>query len=43
MDTDIFIAHVKADNIYKDITEVIETRFDTSNCETHRPLTKEKK
>ena len=29
MDTDSFIVHVKADDIYKDITEDVETRFDT--------------
>ena len=29
MDTDSFIFHVKADNIYKDIAEDVETRFDT--------------
>ena len=31
MDTDSFIVHVKADDIYKDIAEDVETRFDTSN------------
>ena len=30
MDTDSFIAHVKADGIYKDIAEDVERRFDTS-------------
>ena len=29
LDTDSFIIHVKADDIYKDIAEDIETRFDT--------------
>ena len=29
MNTDSFIVHIKADDIYKDITEDIETRFDT--------------
>ena len=28
-DTDNFIVHVKTDNIYKDIAEDIETKFDT--------------
>ena len=42
MDTDSFIAHVKADDIYKDIAEDVETRFDTSNFELDRPLPKEK-
>ena len=34
MDTDSFIVYVKADNIYKDIAEDFETRFDTSNYNT---------
>ena len=38
MDTDRFIFHVKADDIYKDIAKDIEKRFDTSNFETDRPL-----
>ena len=42
MDTDGFIVHVKTDNIYKDIAEDVETRFDTSNFEIHRPLPKGK-
>ena len=33
MDTDSFIVHVKTDDIYRDIAEDIETRFDTSNYE----------
>ena len=32
----------KTDDIYKDITEDVETRFDTSNNELDRPLPKEK-
>ena len=31
MDTDSFILHVKTDNIYKDISEDVKTRCDTSN------------
>ena len=31
MNTDSFIAQVKTDDIYKDIAEDVETRFDTSN------------
>ena len=31
MDTDTFIVYIKTDDIYKDIAEVVETRFDTSN------------
>ena len=37
MDTDSFI---KADDIYKDFAEDVETRFDTSNFEIDRPLPK---
>ena len=42
MDTDSFIVHVKADDIYKDLVEDGETRFDFSNFEKDRPLPKEK-
>ena len=42
MDTDSFIVHVKTDRIYKDIAEDVETRFDTSNFEIDRPLSKGK-
>ena len=38
MDTDNFIVHVKAEDIYKDIAEDVEKRFDTSNFEINRPL-----
>ena len=38
MDTDSFIIHVKADDIYNEIAEDIEIRFDTSNYELDRPL-----
>ena len=38
MDTDSFIVHVKADDIYKDFAEDVETRFDTSNFEIDRPF-----
>ena len=33
---------IKADNIYKDISEDIETRFEIENYELDRPLSKEK-
>ena len=33
MDTDSFTEYIKADDIYKDIAENIEKRFDTSNNE----------
>ena len=42
MDTD-FIGYINADDIYKDIAEDVETRFDTSNYELNRPLQKAKK
>ena len=38
MDTDSFIVHVKTDDIYKDIAEEVERRFDCSNFEIDRPL-----
>ena len=38
MDTDSFIVHVKAEDIYKDIAEDVEKRSDTSNFEINRPL-----
>ena len=38
----MFLVHVKTDNIYKDIAEYVETRFDTSNYEINRPFPKGK-
>ena len=38
MDTDNFIVHVKTEDIYKDIAEDLEKRFDTSNFEIDRSL-----
>ena len=43
MDTDSFIAYLKTDYIYKDISEDVETRFHTTNYELNRPLTKKNK
>ena len=43
MDTGSFIVYIKADDIYEDIAEDVETRFHTSNYELDRPLPKEKK
>ena len=34
--------YIKTDDIYKDIAEDVETRFDTSNYELDRPLPKGK-
>ena len=42
MDTPSFIVHIKTDDIYKDIVEDVQTRFDTSNNELDRPLPKGK-
>ena len=42
IDTENFIVCIKTDDIYKDIAEDVETRFDTSNYELDRPLPKEK-
>ena len=42
MDTDSFIVYIKTDNIYKDIAEDVETRFDTSNYGLNKPLPKGK-
>ena len=42
MDTGSFIVHVKTNNIYKDIAEDFETRFDLLNDEIDIPLPKEK-
>ena len=38
MGTDSFIIYVKAEDIYKDIAEDVESRFNTSNYEVNRPL-----
>ena len=40
MDTGSFIVHVKTDDIYKDIAEAIEARFDNSSFQIDRPLPK---
>ena len=47
LDTDSFIVHIRTEDIYKDIAEDVETRFDTSHYElecnsTDRPLPKGK-
>ena len=41
-DTESFIVYIKTDDIYKDIAEDIETRFDTLNYELERPFPKGK-
>ena len=40
MDTDSFIVYIKTYDIYRDIAENVETRFDTSNFELDRLLLK---
>ena len=42
MDTHSFIEYIKTDDIYKDIAEGVETRFDTLNYELNRPTPKRK-
>ena len=42
VDTNSLIVHVKANDIYKDIAEDVETRFDSSTFEIDRPLPKGK-
>ena len=42
MDTDSFLVYIKTEDLYKDIAENIETRFDTSNYELDKPLPKGK-
>ena len=42
MDMTSFFVYKKAHDIYKDIAEDMETRFDTSNYELDRPLPKGK-
>ena len=43
MDKDGFTVYIKTDDIYEDIAEAVETRFDTSNSELARSLPKGKK
>ena len=43
MDKDSFIVYIKTDDIYKNIAENVENRFDTSNNKLDRPLPKGKK
>ena len=40
MDTDGFIVYIKTNDIYRDIPEDVESRFDNSNYELDRPLPK---
>ena len=38
MDTDSFVMHIKTNDFYKDISDDVDNRFDTSNYETKRSL-----
>ena len=38
MGTDNFIIYIKAEDVYEDIANDVEKRFDTSNHEIDRPL-----
>ena len=38
MDTDSFIMNIKTNDFYKDISNDVENRFDTSNYEVNKPL-----
>ena len=38
MDTDSFIMNIKTNYFYKDISDDVDNRFDTSNYEVKRPL-----
>ena len=42
MDTYSFTVYIKADGLYKDISEDVELRFDTSKYELDGPLPKKK-
>ena len=42
MDTDSFNVHLKTDDVYKNIAEDVETKFDTSIFEIERASLKEK-
>ena len=36
MDTDSFIIHIKTEDVYEDIADEVEKRFDTSNYEVNK-------
>ena len=42
MDSDSFIIYLKTDDVYKDIAEDVQTKFDISNYEFDSPLPKGK-
>ena len=38
MNTDNFITHIKNEDVYEDVANDVEKRFDTSNYAIERPL-----
>ena len=42
MDTDSFISHIKAEDVFEDIANNVKKIFDTLNYEIERPLLKGK-
>ena len=38
MDTDSYIVHIKLEDIYAELAEDVERRFETSNYEVYRSL-----
>ena len=38
MDTDSFIIYIKTEDVYEDIADDVEKRFDTSNYGVNRPV-----
>ena len=42
MDIDSFIVDIKTQDVYEDIADDVEKRFDTSNFDFNRPLPTEK-
>ena len=43
MDTSSFIVYIKAEGIYSGISTDVKTRYDTSNYELKKTITKSKK
>ena len=42
MDTDSFVVYTEIDDIYKELAKDVETRFETSNYKSDKPLPKGK-
>ena len=42
MDTDSFLISIKTEDVYEDIANDVQKRFDTSNYEDNGPLSTEK-